>query len=62
MSSNLFLSKETHGEIRRLRWVKKMGDSYGLKSKISPFEFKFEFKYFELKFKLKPLNLNLNHI
>ena len=62
MSSNLSLSKETHGEVKRLKWVEKIRDGYGLKSKLFLFKFKFEFKHFELKFKLKYLNLNLNHI
>ena len=53
MTSNLSLSKGTHGEVKRLRWVEKMGGGDGLKSKPLPFKFKFEFKYFELKFKLK---------
>ena len=53
MNYNLSLSKGTHGEVKRLRWMEKIGDDYGLKSKSPPFKFKFEFKYFKLKFKLK---------
>ena len=53
MTSNLFLNKGTHGKVKRLRWMEKIGSDYSLKSKSPSFEFKFEFKYFELKFKLK---------
>ena len=53
MTSNLSLSKGTHEKVKRLSYLEKMGDGYGLKSKPPLFKFKFEFKHFELKFKLK---------